>query len=302
LFAIIDSLKNKLDQSRPLSDFTSRNIESDLFLRWIYHSNAISGNRLTLFETKVVLEGIAVGGKKLKDHFEVINHRNAIYYVENIIRKEESFSECQIRNIHQLILRNIDDENAGQYRQQNVLISCTTTMPPDYTLLNDKMAHLVDWYNSAAHTFHPIERAAKVLADFVGIHPFIDGNGRTSRLLMNLELMKAGYPPCVITVENRLAYYEALDQWTAYGKTEPFIQLVADAVLEGFKPYQVEILRLSKQIQDTVRSELLKTYHQKIESDIHLLKHEYAKGMLGGYDINQFRNQMFATENYVRDL
>lgn len=87
MFAIIDSLKNKLDQSRPLSDFTSRNIESDLFLRWIYHSNAISGNRLTLFETKVVLEGIAVGGKKLKDHFEVINHRNAIYYVENIIRK-----------------------------------------------------------------------------------------------------------------------------------------------------------------------------------------------------------------------
>jgi Fic family protein len=241
LFAIIDSLKNKLDQSRSLSDFTSRNIENDLFLRWIFHSNAISGNRLSLLETKVVLEGITVGGKKLKDHFEVINHRNAIYYVEKIIRKEESFSECQIRNIHQLILRNIDDENAGQYRQQNVLISCTTTMPPDYTLLNDKMAHLVDWYNSAAHTFHPIERAAKVLADFVGIHPFIDGNGRTSRLLMNLELMKAGYPPCVITVENRLAYYEALDQWTAYGKTEPFIQLVADAVLEGFKPYQVVI-------------------------------------------------------------
>ena len=239
MFAIIDSLKNKLDQSRPLSDFTSRNIESDLFLRWIYHSNAISGNRLTLFETKVVLEGIAVGGKKLKDHFEVINHRNAIYYVENIIRKEESFSECQIRNIHQLILRNIDDENAGQYRQQNVLISCTTTMPPDYTLLNDKMAHLVDWYNSAAHTFHPIERAAKVLADFVGIHPFIDGNSRTSRLLMNLELMKAGYPPCVITVENHLAYYEALDQWMAYEKTEAFIQLVTDAVLDGFKPYQV---------------------------------------------------------------
>ena len=114
MFAIIDSLKNKLDQSRSLSDFTSRNIENDLFLRWIFHSNAISGNRLSLLETKVVLEGITVGGKKLKDHFEVINHRNAIYYVEKIIRKEESFSECQIRNIHQLILRNIDDENAGQ--------------------------------------------------------------------------------------------------------------------------------------------------------------------------------------------
>lgn len=91
---------------------------------------------------------------------------------------------------------------------------------------------------------YSIERAAKVHADFVGIHPFIDGNGRTSRLLMNLELLKAGYPPCVITVENRLAYYEALDQWMAYEKTEAFIQLVSDAVIEGFKPYQV-ILNLN---------------------------------------------------------
>ena len=112
-------------------------------------------------------------------------------------------------------------------------------MPPDYTLLNDKMAQLVDWYNSATHTFHSIERAAKVHADFVGIHPFIDGVGHASRLLMNLKLIKAGYPPCVITVENRLAYYEALDQWMAYGKTDTFIRLVTKAVLEGFKPYQI---------------------------------------------------------------
>ena len=101
------------------------------------------------------------------------------------------------------------------------------------------MAQLVDWYNSQAYKLYLIELAAKVHADFVSIYPFIDGNGRTSRLLMNLELLKAGYPPCVITVENRLAYYEALDQWMAYGKTESFIKLVSDAVLEGFKPYQV---------------------------------------------------------------
>lgn len=186
-----------------------------------------------------MLEGITVGGKALREHFEAINHRNAIYYVEDIIRKEEPFSEWQIRNIHQLILKNIDDDNAGRYRQQNVLISGATSTPPDYTLLNDKMAQLVDWYSSEAHKLHPIEHAAKVHADFVGIHLFINGNGRTSRLLMNLELLKAGYPPCVITVENRLAYYEALDQWMAYGKTKPFIQLVSEAVLEGFKPYQV---------------------------------------------------------------
>lgn len=238
MFKKADTLKKKLDHHLPLSPATAKNLQEDLIIRWTYHSNAIEGNSLTLLETKVVLEGIAVGGKTLREHFEVINHRDAIYYVENIFRKKELFSEWQIRNIHQFILKNIDDENAGCYRQRNVLISGATTTPPDYTLLNNKMAQFVDWYNAEAHKLHPIERAAKVHADFVGIHPFIDGNGRTSRLLMNLELLKAGYPPCVITVENRLVYCEALDQWMTYGKTEAFIQLVSEAVLEGFKPYQ----------------------------------------------------------------
>ncbi len=238
MFEIIDDLKAKLDQHRPLSSAIVKNLHEDLILRWTYHSNAIEGNTLTLLETKVVLEGITVGGKALREHFEAINHRDAILYVEDIIKKQEPFSEWQIRNIHQLILKNIDDENAGRYRQQNVLISGATIDPPDHTLLNDKMAQFIDWYSMEAHTLHPIERAAKVHADFVGIHPFVDGNGRTSRLLMNLELMKAGYPPSVITVENRLAYYEALDQWMAYGNSEPFNNLVAAVVLEGFKPYQ----------------------------------------------------------------
>jgi len=239
MFEIIDDLKAKLDQHRPLSPAIVKNLHEDLILRWTYHSNAIEGNTLTLLETKVVLEGITVGGKALREHFEAINHRDAILYVEDIIKKQEPFSEWQIRNIHQLILKNIDDENAGRYRQQNVLISGATINPPDYTLLNDKMVQFIDWYNKEAQNLHPVERAAKVHADFVGIHPFIDGNGRTSRLLMNLELLKAGYPPSVITVENRLAYYEALDQWMAYGKTEKFISLIADVVLDGFKPYQM---------------------------------------------------------------
>lgn len=104
-----------------------------------------------------------------------------------------------------------NEDNVCHYRQQNVLISGATSTPPSYTLLNDKMAQLVDWYNLESHKLHPIERAVKVYADFVSIHPFIDGNGRTSCLLMNLELLKAGYSPCIITVENRLAYYEVLD-------------------------------------------------------------------------------------------
>ena len=239
MFEEIDQLKQQLDQARPLPPTIVKNLQEDLIVRWTYHSNAIEGNTLTLLETKVVLEGITIGGKALREHFEAINHRNAILYVEEIIQNVEVLSEWQIRNIHQLILKNIDDDNAGRYRNVNVLIAGASHTPPDQTLIAEQMSAFIDWYNREAAQLHPIERAAKVHADFVGIHPFIDGNGRTSRLLMNLELMKAGYPPCVITVENRLAYYEALHQWMAYGKTEAFTQLVSEAVLEGFKPYQL---------------------------------------------------------------
>ena len=226
MFTLIDDLKRRLDQCRPLSDFTSSNIEEDLFLRLIYHSNAISGNKLSLLETKVVLEGIAVGDKTLEDHLHVINERKAIDYIQSIIRKKESFSTEQIFKIHLIISNNLND----LYHRSTL---------PDYTSLSNKVAPLFDWYNSEAYTLHPVERIARLHSDFIGIHPFIDGNRRISRLLMNLELLKAGYPPCVITVENRLAYYEALDQWMAYGRTEAFIKLIAQAVLEGFKPYRL---------------------------------------------------------------
>ena len=188
MFEKINALKTKLDQHRPLSPAIVKNLHEDLILRWTYHSNAIEGNTLTFLETSVVLEGITVGGKALREHFEAINHRDAILYVEDIIKKQEPFSEWQIRNIHQLILKNIDDENAGRYRQQNVLISGTTTNQPDHTLLNDKMAQFIYWYNTEAHTLHPVERAAKVHADFVGIHPFVDGNKRAAFLATGLFL------------------------------------------------------------------------------------------------------------------
>lgn len=239
MFAAIDQLKAQLDQLRPLDPRVVKNLQNDLILRWTYHSNAIEGNTLTLLETKVVLEnGITVGGKTLREHFEAINHREAIFYLDAIIKNNEPFSEWQIRNIHQLILKNIDDDYAGRYRTVNVEISGAGHSPPNHTLLVDKMAQFVDWYHIKADTLHPIERAASVHADFVGIHPFIDGNGRTSRLLMNLELMKSGYLPCIITVDNRLKYYEALDVWMTKSITQPFIQIVADAQIEAFKQYQ----------------------------------------------------------------
>ncbi len=238
MFKEIDQLKNNLDKLRPLDSRFVKNQLDDLVLRWTYHTNAIEGNTLTLLETKVILEnGTTIGGKTLREHFEAINHREAILYILDIIQENEPFSEWQIRSIHQLILKNIDDM-AGRYRNVNVTISGANHIPPDHTLVVDNMSQLVDWYHSKANSLHPIERAAKIHAEFVGIHPFSDGNGRTSRLLMNLELMKAGYLPCIIKVENRLSYYQALDDWMTKKETEGFIRLIVDAELDALKHYQ----------------------------------------------------------------
>ena len=119
----LDELKQKLDSFRPLAPEIIANLHEDLVIRWTYHSNAIEGNTLTLKETKVALEGITIGGKTMREHFEAINHREAIFFVEDLVKKNESLSEWQIKSIHQLILRNIDDQHAGVYRKTNVIIS-----------------------------------------------------------------------------------------------------------------------------------------------------------------------------------
>ncbi|MCK9605904.1 MAG: Fic family protein [Methylomonas sp.] len=294
-FAEINRLKSRLDSLRPLPEHTVRTLHEQQVLEWTYHSNAIEGNTLTLKETKVVLEGITIGGKPLREHFEVINHKQAIDYVEAIVQNQEALSEWQIKSIHHLVLKNIDDRNAGQYRQENVVMAGTEHLPPDYFKVPEAMAGLMDWYrqatgldsphpniadssrikpspegegwvrgnlnkeesfissphpnllpegegavyfeSEAAIAMHPVECAARLHVDFVGIHPFVDGNGRTSRLLMNFELMRRGFLPVIIPVENRLAYYDALDTVHTSGDYSLFIELVASleqATLERY--------------------------------------------------------------------
>ncbi|WP_287373697.1 Fic family protein [Prosthecochloris sp.] len=236
-FEKIDILKKTLDSYRPLPPEIVSNLHEDLVLRWTYNSNAIEGNTLTLKETKVALEGITVGGKTMREHFEAINHREAIYFVEDLVKRNEPLSEWQIKSIHQLILKNIDDVHAGVYRRTNVIIAGADHMPPDALHVESEMQRFINWYRKQTPALHPIERAARVNADFVKIHPFTDGNGRTSRLLMNLELMKDGYPPVVLPVERRLEYYEALDAAHTKQDYKPFLNLSVEVVEAGFKPY-----------------------------------------------------------------
>jgi Fic family protein len=232
----IDHLKSMLDGLRPLPEHTLRTVHEQLVLEWTYHSNAIEGNTLTLKETKVVLEGITIGGKSMREHFEVINHKEAIDYVEAIVQGQEKLSEWQIKSLHKLVLKNIDDRNAGKYRQENVVIAGAEHVPPDFFSIPSAMADLITNYQ-IKQNLHPLELAGWLHVDFVGIHPFVDGNGRTSRLLMNFELMRQGYLPVIIPVDRRLEYYEALDVVHTRAEYGQFFELVADLELVALKRY-----------------------------------------------------------------
>jgi len=236
-FKELDELKIKLDSYRPLAKDVLENLKEDLILRWTYNSNAIEGNTLTLKETKVALEGITVGGKTLREHFEIINHKDAILFIEDLVKESNLLNEYDIKLIHSLILKNIDKQNAGRYRQANVIISGAIHKPPNFFNIQESMENFISWYKLNYKNLHLIELSAMVHIKFVGIHPFIDGNGRTARLLMNLELMKSGFPPLIIKVEDRLGYYNALDMAHTTDNYKPFIKLVKKAVKESFEPY-----------------------------------------------------------------
>lgn len=239
-FDEVDSLKKELDSKRPIPKETLKSLRESINLEWTYNSNGIEGNTLTLRETQVVLEGITVGGKSIKEHLEAINHEKAILFLDDLVKDNEPISEWNIKNIHQLILKDIDNENAGRYRKENVTIKGATHIPPDYLKVSELMEKLILTYNTWSE-YHPIIQAALLHGELVKIHPFVDGNGRTSRLLMNLDLMNSGYNPVIIKKESRLKYYEALDKAHTTGNYTDFVKLVTELEIEMLKKY-IELL------------------------------------------------------------
>ena len=235
-FDEVDSLKRKLDSKRPIPKETLKSLRESINLEWTYNSNGIEGNTLTLRETQVVLEGITVGGKSIKEHLEAINHEKAILFLDDLVKDNEPISEWNIKNIHQLILKDLDNENAGRYRKENVTIKGATHIPPDYLKVPELMEKLILTYNTW-NEYHPIIQAALLHGELVKIHPFVDGNGRTSRLLMNLDLMNSGYNPVIIKKESRLKYYEALDKAHTTGNYTDFVKLVTKLEVEMLKKY-----------------------------------------------------------------
>lgn len=241
LLRAIDQKKKRLDAVRPLPKELLKNIRDWDRVELTYTSNALEGNSLTAGETAIILEkGIAIGGKPLKDHLEAINHGFAFDNIMSLVqRSSDEFSLSELYAIHQLILRSIDDANAGKLRTVNIRITGLDLKLADHVRLPELMEHFIDWLTTTDE--HPVLRAADAHLKLVTIHPFIDGNGRTARLLMNLLLMQAGYPPAVIKPEERAAYIDALQQAQLYGNNEPFREIIAHAVERSLDRYLEQV-------------------------------------------------------------
>lgn len=206
----IDNKKKELDGRRPLTEGEVARLNEEFIVEYTYNSNAIEGNTLTLRETDLVLRGLTIDQKPLKDHMEAVGHKEAFDYVSELVKNNVAISERVIKQIHCLVLADKKDDR-GVYRRVPVRIMGAQHEPVQPYLIAPKMEQLLQDF--ADSTEHAITKLARFHIEFEGIHPFIDGNGRTGRLLVNFELMKAGYPPIDIKFADRIAYYNAFDEY-----------------------------------------------------------------------------------------
>ena len=235
--ARIDQLQKELNALRT---YDSYRIAQALELEYTFESNRIEGNTLTLRETDLVInEGLTISGKSMREHLEAVNHQEAISYIKDLVQRKIAINEREVLSIHNLILRGIQPEYAGKYRDIQVMIKGSAHMPPQPFLVKDEMAHYFGWYEQNKDTLHPIILAAEMHERLVTIHPFVDGNGRTSRLIMNLILLSKGYVIANIKgdYETRMNYYNALEQVQTQQSTEAFHHFIADVEIECLERY-----------------------------------------------------------------
>jgi Fic family protein/DNA-binding XRE family transcriptional regulator len=237
ILAQIDVLKEKLDKLR---QFDSYRIAQALELEYTFESNRIEGNTMTLRETDLVInEGLTISGKSMREHLEAINHQEAIAFIKDLMNKNTALVEREVLSIHNLILRGIHPEDAGRYRKVQVMIKGSAHMPPQPFLVAKEMEDYFIWYETNKNKLHPIVLAAEMHERLVTIHPFIDGNGRTSRLVMNLILLQNGYVIANIKgdYETRMSYYQALETAQTQNNKEEFILFVAQMEKESLERY-----------------------------------------------------------------
>ena len=258
LLSEIDILKEKWDLCMPLSEDEARMLKEDLEITQTYNSNAIEGNTLSLAETKaILLHGVTIEGKPLKDHLEAINHVFAMRFIDKIaFNTDKTLKESEILEIHRLILTDIRPEEAGSYRKANVRVGGSWRKFPKPEEVKKLMDDFIDEMNSKIGKLHPVILSAKIHQGLVFIHPFIDGNGRTARLLMNLTLLRNGYPPACIYYNERKDYYAALES-ANFGDTKGFEYVIASAVKNSMEDYLsfVKVKNKNAELKQSVKSE-----------------------------------------------
>lgn len=236
VFAEIEEKRKRLDGMRPLTPGEVKRLQDEFMVEFTYNSNAIEGNTLTLKETAMVLEGVTIDQKPLKDHLEAVGHRDAFLYIEEIARQDVPLSEYVIKNIHSLVLMD-RPEDKGVFRRIPVRIMGAYTEPVQPYLIEPKITELIATNEERKSTMNDIERIARFHLEFEGIHPFIDGNGRTGRLILNLDLIRCGYPPINVKYTDRRKYYDAFDAYYRDNDATMMIELIAGYVndrLEAF--------------------------------------------------------------------
>ncbi|WP_409967178.1 Fic family protein [Bengtsoniella intestinalis] len=236
LLQSIDAKKEQLDSRRPLTQGELLRLRDDFLIDFTYNSNAIEGNTLTLQETALVLEGITIDRKPLKDHLEAVGHRDAYLYMEDLAKGHGDLTPMEIKSIHALVLMH-RPEDKGVYRKIPVSILGAFVQPVEPFLIAEKMDDLLAMEQQRKNTLHVIERIARFHLEFEGIHPFIDGNGRCGRLLMNFALIRNGYPPVNIKFTHRKRYYDAFDAYYRDGDAGAMVTMLAEYVNQRLDGY-----------------------------------------------------------------
>ncbi len=237
MFKRSDDLLRQLNKCRPLTQGEVERLRDEFLIEFTYNTNAIEGNTLTLQETALIIkEGITIAQKPLKDHLEVIGHKEAYYYVEELVKQKIPLSEKVIKDIHSIVLLD-KPQDKGVYRRVPVRIVGAFHEPPQPYLVPIQMEQLLTEYQEMKLTRHPIEQAAWFHLKFEEIHPFIDGNGRTGRLLLNLELMKEGYPAINVKFADRCRYYKCFTAYHEAGNPEALVKMVAEYVEKALESY-----------------------------------------------------------------
>ncbi|MFH1706218.1 MAG: Fic family protein [Patescibacteria group bacterium] len=287
--------KKKLDKYRPLPPELVKNLEDWFKVELTYTSNAIEGNTLSRQETALVVEkGITVEGKSLNEHLEAINHAQALEFIKTLIKKKrEELTAKDILDIHKVMLAKIDDANAGRFRTVSVRIAGSTVIMPNAVKVPDLMNEYVKWLNSP-NPDHAVKIAADAHYKLVSIHPFVDGNGRTARLLANLLLMQAEYPPALIRKEDRRRYLNSIEQGQLGGNLKDYYEIVFAAVERSLDIY-LEALEPQETKEGPNLNKLLKIGELAKEAGetVHTIRFWTKEGLLAVKDFTKGGYQLY---------